>query len=60
MLLANLHDFLTEFRWQSMEFVQSANVPKSTSTRTSLSCFDVLAPDACMTGPRITQLSGLP
>ena len=60
MLLANLHNFLTELRRQSMQLVQTADVPNPATTRTPLGRFDVLSPYACMTGPWVAQLPRSP
>ena len=60
MCRANFQNLLTELRGQSMQFVQSADVPNPASTRTPLGRFDVLAPDACMTGHGLTELPGSP
>ena len=55
MLLANLHYFLTELRGQSMQFVQTADVPNPAPTRTPLGRFDVLSSYTCMTGQWLTK-----
>ena len=60
MLLANLHNFLTELRGQSMQFVQTADVPNPASTWTPLGSFDVLSSYTCMTGQWLTKLPRSP
>ena len=54
MLLANLHNFLTELRGQSMQLIQTADIPNPAPTRTPLGRFDVLSPDTCMTAQWLT------
>ena len=60
MCRANFQDLLTELGWQSMQFVQSADVPDPACTRTSLGGFDVLTPDTRMTGQWLTEVSRSP
>ena len=60
MCRANFQDLLTELGGQSMQFVQSADVPNPACTRTSLGGFDVLTPDTRMTGQWLTEVSRSP
>ena len=60
MLLANLQDFLAELRGQSMQFVQSADIPNPAPTRTPLGGLDVLSPDTRVTGQWLTEFPGSP
>ena len=60
MLLANLQDFLAELRGQSMQFVQSADIPNPAPTRTPLGGLDVLSPDTRVTGQWLTKFPRSP
>ena len=60
MLLANLHDFLTEFRGKGMQLVQTADIPNPAPTRTPLGRFDVLSPDTRVTGQWLTKFPRSP
>ena len=54
MCSAHFQDLLTKLRGQSMQLIQTADIPNPAPTRTPLGRFDVLSPDTCMTGQWLT------
>ena len=60
MCSAYFQDLLTKLRGQSMQFVQTADVPNPAPTRTPLGRFDVLSPDTRVTGQWLTKFPRSP
>ena len=56
MCRANFQNLLTELGGQSMQLIQSADVPNPAGTRTPLGRFDMLTPDTSMTGHWLTEI----
>ena len=60
MCSAYFQDLLTKLRGQSMQFVQTADIPNPAPTRTPLGRFDVLSSDTRVTGQWLTKLPRSP
>ena len=60
MCRTNFQDLLTELGGQSMQFVQSADIPNPPSTRTPLGGLDVLSSDTRVTGQWLAKLPRSP
>ena len=60
MCSAHFQDLLTKLRGQSMQFVQSADIPNPAPTRTPLGGLDVLSPDTRVTGQWLTKFPRSP
>ena len=60
MCRANFQNLLTELGGQSMQLIQSADVPNPACTRTPLGRFDMLTPDTGVTGHWLTEISRSP